>query len=101
MRLNPEYMPDPDPKSEGPKFQLLDTLDDLPANKIEELMKFRDKIDSMLEHELEQRDEQDPFITFMAFQELKIHALQQEIHNIHKMIVTLATAVDKLEGKSE
>ena len=94
-------MPDPDPKSEGPKFQLLDTLDDLPANKIEELMKFRDKIDSMLEHELEQRDEQDPFITFMAFQELKIHALQQEIHNIHKMIVTLATAVDKLEGKSE
>ena len=103
MRLNPDYMPDPDPNNEeeGPKFQVLDTLDDLPGDKIEELMKFRDKIDSMLEHELEQRDEQDPFITYMAFQELKIHALQQEIHNIHNMMLALAKAVDKLEGKSE
>ena len=101
MRLNPDYIPDPDPENEGPKFQVLDTLDDLPDGKIEELIKFRDKIESMIEHELEQREEQDPLVTYIAFQELKIHALQQEIYNIHKMMVTLATAVDKLEGKHE
>ena len=102
MRLNPDYIPDPDPEEdEGPKFQVLDTLDDLPETKKKELTRFRDKIDSMLEHELHQHDEQDPFITYMAFQELKIHALQQEIHNIHRMMITLATAVDKLEGKHE
>ena len=103
MRLNPDFFNDPDPEKEeeGPKFQVLGTLDDLPADKVEELMKFRDKIDSMLEHELEQREEQDPFITYIAFQELKIHALQQEIRNIHKMMLALASAVDKLEGNSE
>lgn len=102
MRLNPDFFNEPDPEEEeGPKFQVLDTLDDLPGDKIEELMKFRDKIDSMLEHELEQRSEQDPFITYIAFQELKIYALQQEIRNIHKMMLALASAVDKLEGNSE
>ncbi len=102
MRFNPDYIPDPDPEEEeGPKFQVLDTLDDLPGGKIEELMKFRDKIESMIEHELEQRSEQDPVITYIAFQELKIHALQQEIHNMHKMMITLATAIDRVEGKHE
>ena len=102
MRLNPDFFNDPEPEEEeeGPKFQVLDTLDDLPGGKIEELMKFRDKIESMIEHELEQRSEQDPFITYTAFQELKIHALQQEIHNIHNMMLALAKAVDKMEGNS-
>ena len=102
MRFNPDYMPDPDPEEEeGPKFQVLETFDDLPESKKQEMMRFRDKIDRMLEYELDQRSEQDPLITYTAFQELKIHALQQEIHNMHKMMITLAAAIDRVEGQNE
>jgi hypothetical protein len=91
MRFNPDYEPDPDLSRE--KFQTLDTLDDLPGDATEQLEEIRERVVEMLKHEEDTKD-RDSLVTYFAFQEFQIHALQAEIANVHKMLILLARAID-------
>jgi hypothetical protein len=94
MRFNPDYEPDPDLSRE--KFQTLETLDDLPEEASSQLEDIRERVVEMLKHEEDTKD-RDSLVTYFAFQEFQIHALQSEIANIHKMLILLARAVDNGE----
>jgi len=91
MRFNPDYEPDPELSRE--KFQTLDTLDDLPEVATAQLEEIRERVVEMLKHEEDTKD-RDSLVTYFAFQEFQIHALQAEIANVHKMLILLARAID-------
>jgi len=91
MRFNPDYEPDPELSRE--KFQTLDTLDDLPEEATAQLEEIRERVVEMLKHEEDTKD-RDSLVTYFAFQEFQIHALQAEIANVHKMLILLARAID-------
>ena len=91
MRFNPDYEPDPELSRE--KFKTLSTLSDLPDDARDQLEHLRERVVEILKHE-EDTQVRDSMITYFAFQEFQIHALQGEIGNIHKMLVMLAEAVD-------
>ena len=91
MRFNPDYEPDPELSRE--KFQTLDTLDDLPEQATAQLEEIRERVVEMLKHEEDTKD-RDSLVTYFAFQEFQIHALQAQIANVHKTLIMIARAVD-------
>lgn len=110
MRLNPDFFKDPDPDPEpssgiNPQqmleemFKVVNTLDDLPKEKIEELDQLSERITEMIDHEDAVNPGRNAMIRYLAFQELQIHGLQLGIHQIHQMLLMLAQAVDTKEDK--
>ena len=106
MRLNPEYFKDPDPEPDPDTeinvetvFKVINTLDDLPKEKKEELDKLSERISEMLEHEEIVNPGYNAIIRYLAFQEMQISALQQGISQIHQMLLMLAQAVDSKEER--
>lgn len=106
MRLNPEFFKDPDPEpdieevlSEG--FKVINTLDDLPQDKIDELDQLSERVSEMLEHEEVVNPGKNAMIRYMAFQELQIHGLQQSLANVHGMLLMLAKTLDQKEDRKD
>jgi hypothetical protein len=110
MRLNPEFFKDPDPEpdvsadidevlKEG--FKVINTLDDLPQNKIDELDQLSERVSEMLEHEDVVNPGKNAMIRYMAFQELQIHGLQQALANVHAMLLLMAKTLDDKEDKKD
>jgi hypothetical protein len=108
MRLNPDFF-EPDSTGESnsldellgdsSKHKVIDTLSDLPDEHREQLEELRTRINEMSEHEEKVRPERDPAVTYTAFQELQIMHLQQELKQVHAMLLMLAKAVDTKRDK--
>lgn len=108
MRLNPDFFKDPDPETSSgidpeqlleDMFKVVNTLDDLPKEKIEELDQLSERITEILDHEDAVNPGRNAIVRYLAFQELQIHGLQLGIHQIHQMLLMLAQAVDTKEDK--
>ncbi len=104
MRLNPDFF---EPGEEGVDLdeilsgngKIISTLSDLPEDTRGELEQIRTRVNEMLAHEEDTRPERDGAITYTAFQELQIMMLQQEVRQIHGMLLMLAKAVDTKRDK--
>lgn len=106
MRLNPDFFkdsdPDPSPDPEqmlNEMFKVINTLDDLPKERIEELDALSERVSEMLDHEEAVNPGRNAIIRYLAFQELQIHGLQVGMGQIHNMLLMLAQAVDSKEDK--
>ena len=110
MRLNPDFFkePDPDPDvsadieeilSEG--FKVINTLDDLPQNKIDELDQLSERVSEIIEHEEIVNPGSNAMIRYIAFQELQIHGLQQSLANVHAMLLMMAKTLDQKEDRKD
>ncbi|MFZ9014223.1 MAG: hypothetical protein ACO21T_09210 [Alphaproteobacteria bacterium] len=106
MRLNPDFF---EPGEEAVEFEelfpgsakVISNLSELPDEGRQELEQIRTRINEILAHEEDTRPERDGAITYTAFQELQIMMLQQEIRQIHGMLLMLAKAVDtKIDRES-
>lgn len=104
MRLNPDFF---EPGEEQISLddmlpdnqKLINTLSDLPEDHRKELEEVRTRVNEMLAHEEDTRPERDGSITYTAFQELQIMMLQQELRQVHAMLLMLAKAVDTKQDK--
>ena len=104
MRFNPDFFEpgDEDPDDLLPENnKIISTLSDLPQDSREELEKIRTRVNEMLAHEEDTRPERDGSITYVAFQELQIMTLQQEVQQVHAMLLMLAKAVDSKQDRQE
>ena len=110
MRLNPDFFKDPDPDpdvsadieeilSEG--FKVINTLDDLPQNKIDELDQLSERVSEIIEHEEIVNPGSNAMIRYIAFQELQIHGLQQSLANVHAMLLMMAKTLDQKEDRKD
>lgn len=108
MRLNPDFFKDPEPEQSSgidpeqmlqDMYKVVNTLDDLPKEKIEELDQLSERVTEILDHEEALNPGRNAMVRYLAFQELQIHGLQLGIHQIHQMLLMLAQAVDTKEDK--
>ena len=110
MRLNPDFFKDPDPEpdvsadieevlSEG--FKVINTLDDLPQDKIDELDQLSERVAEMIEHEEIVNPGKNAMLRYIAFQELQIHGLQQSLANVHAMLLMMAKTLDEKEDRKD
>jgi hypothetical protein len=110
MRLNPDFFKDPDPEldvsadieeilSEG--FKVINTLDDLPKDKIDELDQLSERVAEMIEHEEIVNPGKNAMLRYIAFQELQIHGLQQSLANVHAMLLMTAKTLDQKEDRKD
>ena len=90
MRFNPDH--DPNPSRD--KFKTIDSFDDLPEEAKESLTEHFEQLTKMMDADAKSNPGGNPIITTLAFTQFQIHAIQQEIANIHKMLITLAQAID-------
>lgn len=109
MRLNPDFFKDPDPDpdvsadikevlNEG--FKVINTLDDLPQEKIDELDQLSERVAEMIEHEEVVNPGKNAMIRYIAFQELQIHGLQQSLANVQAMLLLMAKTLDEKEDRN-
>lgn len=107
MRFNPDFFePSEEPEEVGleellveSKTRTIDTLSELPNEHKEQLEELRTRINEMTEHEEKLKPERDGSVTYTAFQELQIMHLQQEVKQIHGMLLMLAKAIDSKRDK--
>jgi hypothetical protein len=90
MRFEPEH--DPDPLRS--KFKTINSLDDLPADRIQLMGELKTKISEMLTIQEKNHPEESSMIAYTAFQEMQIHALQGEIKNVYAVIIEMAKELD-------
>lgn len=93
MRFEPDH--DPDPMRS--KFQTINSLDDLPADRTEMMNEFKAKISEMITIQEKNHPEENSLIAYTAFQEMQIHTLQYEIKNMYTVLMEMARALDDLE----
>ena len=94
MRFEPEHDPDP----LRAKFKTINSLDDLPADRLELMKELKDKVSEMLTIQEKNHPEENSLVAYTAFQEMQIHTLQQEIKNMYELLMGMATALDELKG---
>lgn len=93
MRFQPDY----DPNPLRSKFKTINSLDDLPAERIELMNELKAKISEMLATQEKNHPEEDSKLAYTAFQEMQLHALQQEIKSMYTIIMEMANALDRLQ----
>ena len=97
MRINPEFLGNQD-GDDGDfdldsKIETIESFDDLPDAVQKSLASIKKKIRSM-------SDPADTdLLQFVAFQQLQISLLQNEITTIHKLLLMLSAAVDDKADK--
>ena len=106
MRFNPDYFEPSEELEEVAledllegKSRTIDNLSDLPDEHLEQLEELRTRINEMTAHEEKIKPERDGSVTYAAFQELQIMHLQQEVKQIHGMLLMLAKAIDSKRDK--
>ena len=93
MRFEPDY--DPDPLRS--KFKTINSLDELPSDKLDLMSDLKNKISEMLTINEKNHPDEDSMIAYTAFQEMQIHALQHEIKNMYNVLMEMASALDELQ----
>ena len=99
MRLNPEFFSDQDDDDDefdlDSKIKTIESFDDLPEDVQDNLAAIKKKIRNMSDHST------DDLLDFVAFQQLQISLLQNEITTIHKLLLMLSAAVDEVRNGKE
>lgn len=97
MRLNPDFFSDQEDDDDflDSKIKTIESFDELPDEVQESLASIKKKIRSMSDHS------KDDLLEFVAFQQLQISLLQNEITTIHKLLLMLSGAVDELRDGEE
>ena len=85
--------------SEG--FKVINTLDDLPQDRIAELDQLSERVAEMIEHEEVINPGKNAMVRYIAFQELQIHGLQQNLANVHVMLLMMAKTLDQKEDRKD
>jgi hypothetical protein len=113
MRFNPDYFntPDPQPDPEDvlrqdiealdDKYQQVNSLSDLPEDYRQKLEAFAESLAGIIDDEEARHPDANPMYRYLAFQEIQIEALQNELRDVNEMILTLAAAVDMKENKKD
>ena len=93
MNIKPNYNRDPSPRD--CRFKLIDSLSDLPPE-YKELWK---SLEVKLRKELRQQqdtldcDEMDALIRYVAFQDMNIHCIQEELRTIYTGLDAMTDAM--------
>ena len=99
MNFDPEH----DPDFERHKFRKLNKLEDMP----EEYLQLWDELNGCLKvliadqrdkHDL---DQDDAIIRYMAFHELQLHNLQEEVKHIYRAFSKFGEAIDNKQDKPD
>jgi hypothetical protein len=96
MRINPEFFGNQDGDDEfdlDSKIETIESFDDLP----DEVQKSLDSIKKKIRGMSDPADTD--LLQFVAFQQLQISLLQNEITTIHKLLLMLSAAVDDKADK--
>ena len=94
MRFEPEH--DPDPLRS--KFKTINSLDDLPSDRLEMMKELKAKISEMITIQEKNHPEENSLVAYTAFQEMQIHTLQHEIKSMYELLIGMAAALDELKG---
>ena len=96
MRLNPEFFSDQDDDDDefdlDSKIKTIESFDDLPEDVQDNLAAIKKKIRSMSDHS------EDDLLDFVAFQQLQLSLLQNEITTIHKLLLLISASVDEVRN---
>ena len=99
MRLNPEFFSDQDDDDDefdlDSKIKTIESFDDLPEDVQDNLAAIKKKIRNMSDHST------DDLLDFVAFQQLQISLLQNEITTIHKLLLVISASVDEVRNGEE
>ena len=95
MRLNPDFFSDQDEDDEfdlDSKIKTIESFEDLPEDVQDTLASIKTKIKKM------SNPSEDDLLEFVAFQQLQISLLQNEITTIHKLLLMLSASVDEVRN---
>ena len=98
MRLNPDFFSDQDEDDEfdlDSKIKTIESFDDLPEDVQDTLASIKTKIKKMSD------PSEDDLLEFVAFQQLQISLLQNEITTIHKLLLMISASVDEVRNGKE
>ena len=98
MRLNPDFFSDQDEDDEfdlDSKIKTIESFEDLPEDVQDTLASIKTKIKKMSD------PSEDDLLEFVAFQQLQISLLQNEITTIHKLLLMLSASVDEVRNGKE
>ena len=109
MRINPDFFKDPDPEpdvsadieevlSEG--FKVINTLDDLPQDKIDELDKISERVAEMIEHEEIVNSGKTRCSDISHFRSFRFMA-SAVLANVHAMPLMLVKTIDEKEDRKD
>lgn len=99
MRLNPDFFSDQDDDDDefdlDSKIKTIESFDDLPEDVQDTLASIKTKIKKM------SNPSEDDLLEFVAFQQLQISLLQNEITTIHKLLLMISASVDEVRNGKE
>lgn len=98
MRLNPDFFSDQDDDDEfdlDSKIKTIESFEDLPEDVQDTLASIKTKIKKM------SNPSEDDLLEFVAFQQLQISLLQNEITTIHKLLLMISASVDEVRNGKE
>ena len=99
MRLNPDFFSDQDDDDDefdlDSKIKTIESFEDLPEDVQDTLASIKTKIKKM------SNPSEDDLLEFVAFQQLQISLLQNEITTIHKLLLMLSASVDEVRNGKE
>lgn len=98
MRLNPDFFSDQDEDDEfdlDSKIKTIESFEDLPEDVQDTLASIKTKIKKMSD------PSEDDLLEFVAFQQLQISLLQNEITTIHKLLLMISASVDEVRNGKE
>ena len=111
MRFNPDFFNSPEPDPEeilqqdiealDNKYQQVNSLSDLPDDYRQKLDSFTESLQGIIDDEEANNPGVNPLYRYLAFQEIQIESLQNELRDVNEMILTLAAAVDMKENKKD
>jgi len=99
MRLNPDFFSDQDDDDDefdlDSKIKTIESFEDLPEDVQDTLASIKTKIKKM------SNPSEDDLLEFVAFQQLQISLLQNEITTIHKLLLMISASVDEVRNGKE
>ena len=99
MRLNPDFFSDQDDDDDefdlDSKIKTIESFEDLPEDVQDTLASIKTKIKKMSD------PSEDDLLEFVAFQQLQISLLQNEITTIHKLLLMISASVDEVRNGKE
>ena len=99
MRLNPDFFSDQDDDDDefdlDSKIKTIESFEDLPEDVQDTLASIKTKIKKM------SNPSEDDLLEFVAFQQLQISLLQNEITTIHKLLLMISASIDEVRNGKE
>ena len=99
MRFEPEHDPDP----ERQKFRVLENLEDMPESHRKLWRELENNLKTIIadQRQLHELSESEALMRYIAFQELQINSLQDEVKHIYRAFDSFAEVIDRKQDKKE